>query len=286
MANAGAKKRAAANRKGGIAAARLAAAEKAKELEESESAAPAEQSDEPEVIDQDGSPTGAVPAPLAPPGRKGFAQDRRQPNMRPEDLPEPEDVGEKEGPLDAEEAELFADCETALAEYFVAEATGVKALMNVRARRLYREQFDTFEDYTQDRFDRGRLWAYRQIERYQVSVALGVFPIGNKMLPESQARELAPVLKEHGDEAARQVWSQASDRVGDPAKVTARTIKEVREQAFPTQRRRASAIDPGELLTTGDISADKDTPLPKLATAVREVLPDGGRAAFIKLLRN
>jgi hypothetical protein len=277
-----------AKKKGGIAAARLAAAEKAKALQGVESVVPANQDEAPDVIDQDGSPAAVAitPPPLAPPGRKGFAQDRRQPNMRPEDLPEPEDVGEKEGPLDAEEAELFADCETALAEYFVAEATGVKALMNVQARRLYREQFSTFEEYTQDRFDRGRLWAYRQIERYQVSVALGVFPTGNKMLPESQARELAPVLKEHGTVAARQVWSQASDRAGDPARVTAKAIKEVREQTFPSRRQSAPATDPGNLLTTGELLVDKDTPLPKLAAAVREVLPNGGRTAFINLLRD
>jgi hypothetical protein len=161
-----------------------------------------------------------------------FAQGRRQPNLTLEDLPEPVDVGEKEGPLDEEEVEILGWCDRALSEFFTAELVGVKALLNVQERKLYRDEFDTFEEFVQDRFQRGRLWAYRQIERYQVSLVLGeLFPIGNKMLPESHARELAPVLDDA--DAVQAIYKEAVDSVDGGTKLTAKALRETRERLYP-----------------------------------------------------
>lgn len=163
-----------------------------------------------------------------------FAQGRPQPNMTLDDLPEPVKVDEVDAELDEEERELLRWCDRALAEFFTAELVGVKALMNVQQRKLYRGQFDNFEEFVQDRFERGRLWAYRQIERYEVSVALGeLFPIGNKMLPESQARELAPILKDGDADAVRAVYQQAVSAVDEGSKLTAKTLRQTRETLYP-----------------------------------------------------
>lgn len=64
------------------------------------------------------------------------------------------------------------------------------ALVAIRDKRLYRAEYDTFEDYFQKRWGLGKSHAYRLMEASDVVARLS--PIGDK-LPENeaQARELA-----------------------------------------------------------------------------------------------
>lgn len=165
------------------------------------------------------SHTGAQPA--------VFANGRPQPATQYGDLPEPVDVGDKTGDLDAAEAELFHLCELALDELFTAERVAIRALANIHGRRLYRATHATFEDYCQERFDRGRLWAHRQIEALWVSEAL--FPMGNTVLPTTQSREIAPTLRDHGVEAAQEQYRTTAET----GSVTGKRLRENRPTAKP-----------------------------------------------------
>jgi hypothetical protein len=55
------------------------------------------------------------------------------------------------------------------------EAAG--ALIEIRDSKLYRDTFDTFEDYWRERWQMSRFYAYRLMDAAEVSEAL--LPIGN-----------------------------------------------------------------------------------------------------------
>lgn len=177
--------------------------------------------------------------PPARPERNAGANLARQApaNLQIEDLPDPVDVGDKDGDLDKTEAELLSMCDRAVVEYARAEAVALKALLNVQQRRLYRAEFATFEEYAEHRLSYSRQWAYRQLDRYQVSQILS--PMGDKLLPERQARELAPVLRDNGPDAVKQIWEASVEASAgkDGEKtgvVTGAVLKRVRQQLYPT----------------------------------------------------
>lgn len=169
-----------------------------------------------------------------------FAQGRQQPNLTLQDLPEPVDVGERTGALDAAEQELLAVCERAVDEFETAAAVAAKALANVRDRRLYRQTHGTFEDYVWDRFNRERVWAYRQIDRYEVSRIL--LPGGNTLLPSKQARELAPTLREDGPEAMQRQYEETAAT----GTVTGDRLRETRQRLQLERLRPPGPPQPGE----------------------------------------
>lgn len=220
-----------------------------------------------------------------------YANNRPQPNVQADELPDPEDVGEKTGPLDHDETWLFGRCEQALGEYFVAEHVGLKALLNIQQRKLYREQFPTFEEYAQDRFDKGRQWVYRQLDRYEISKI--VAPAGTKLLPEGHTRYLAPVLHEAGADAVRKVWVEALTEVGvavdteaEPPSnvVTGVVLRRVRQRLYPAKngpkptvpRPRKPSAKPVAQLREAIDDVHEQLDLSKLADEARND-PDGVR---------
>lgn len=60
------------------------------------------------------------------------------------------------------------------------------ALLEIRDRRLYRQNFRTFEAYCRDRWGMNRFYAHRIIDAAEV--ANNLLPIGNIPQTESQAR--------------------------------------------------------------------------------------------------
>lgn len=95
------------------------------------------------------------------------------------------------------------------------------ALQLVRDQRLYREHFDTFEEYVEKRLGYTDRWAHQRIALAQVASQLnhGSVAITN----ERQARAIKPVLRDHGPEVAAEVLREAAD---DDGKLTARSISE------------------------------------------------------------
>jgi DNA N-6-adenine-methyltransferase (Dam) len=76
--------------------------------------------------------------------------------------------------------------------------------MEIRDSRLYRESYDNFQNYCRERWQMSRFYAYRLMDAAEVSDAL--LPIGNIPSTESEARELAPTLKDSGPDVMSEVW--------------------------------------------------------------------------------
>ena len=92
------------------------------------------------------------------------------------------------------------------------------ALSEIRDRRLYRTEYDTFEGYCRVRWRFSRVQAHRLIEAANV---VKMLPVGNTVTSERQARELARAPE--GDRV--EVLRQAIE-AGD-GKVTAELIREI-----------------------------------------------------------
>lgn len=88
-----------------------------------------------------------------------------------------------------------------------------------------------FGDYVKGRWGWDRSYGYRLIDLALVRRALA--PLGQAVVDtvvEAQARELAPVVKHHGDEAARDFVEALRVDAAGGAKVTAAVIRERREK--------------------------------------------------------
>jgi hypothetical protein len=128
------------------------------------------------------------------------------------------------GPLSAEEIADLATCEAALDNLRLAFAVAGKALQVIRDARLYRATHDTFEEYSEQRWDMSRAQAYRLIEAWPLAARLSLSPMGDK-LNERQVRELVPLAGRHGPEAAATVYQAVAE--ADGVRVTAAVLHDV-----------------------------------------------------------
>jgi hypothetical protein len=144
----------------------------------------------------------------------------------------PREVSKAEGDLTPQEQERLALCHRAFANYAEAEAIAIIAMMTVRNERLYRQTHKTFEAFVEEVWQEKKSWVDRRIGQLEVTRALGLEPIGSKLVPESQARELTGLLNEkgRGESAVREVWEQAHK---ESDKVTAKVLREVRDRLYP-----------------------------------------------------
>jgi hypothetical protein len=92
------------------------------------------------------------------------------------------------------------------------------ALLAIRDERLYRKDYDSFDDYCRDRWGMARAHAYRLIEAAQI--VGDVSPIGDIPANEAQARELGKVPTEKRAEA----WQRAVDTAPDGG-ITAQHVR-------------------------------------------------------------
>jgi hypothetical protein len=118
-----------------------------------------------------------------------------------------------------------------------------RALMEIREKRLYREQFTSFEEFVKTEFKMSKPHATRVIGAY--SVVEGLSEAGHKMLPSSErvARELGAVP----EEMRAQVWERAQELVGPDREPDTKSVREaVLEVLPPEQRTRTEEL---ELLT-------------------------------------
>ena len=107
-----------------------------------------------------------------------------------------------------------------------------KALREIRDSKLYRQHFETFEDYCRDRWGFSERRGRQLIDAAQIGT---VVPVEN----EAQARELAPLAD---DEAAIvEVWSDLKAKHGDA--VTAERVKRTVDLRLGRDKREADAAD-------------------------------------------
>jgi hypothetical protein len=94
------------------------------------------------------------------------------------------------------------------------------ALVEIRDRRLYRQNYPNFDAYCRDRWGWSRIHAHRHIEAAELAALL---PIGNTPANEAQARELVPLAKKDPDEASR-LWTDLIQTYGND--LTAARVKQ------------------------------------------------------------
>lgn len=179
-------------------------------------------------------------------------------------LPTPYDVPEDvTRPLTEQERAHLAVCEQALHGFRRSIIVAGKALEIINRARLYRETHATFADYVTDVWEMKRAHAYRMIEGWRPAAL--VSPIGD--INEAQARELAPVLKEHGPEVTVAVYRAVTELRGD-RRVTAADLAEARA-ALPPPRRLASPEQVRDVLTVAaqEGRAPRLAPPPPQSTA-------------------
>lgn len=135
--------------------------------------------------------------------------------------------------LTATEKQLLQDCEADIESGFRQQAIRIRT---IRDQRLYREEFDTFEDYCRSRWSMSKSNANRLIESSKVLDRIQNTPAKandtnwcqtNPTVPlpthESQTRELAKAPEEEQAE----VWQEVVDTTAKP---TAKAIKAVVER--------------------------------------------------------
>lgn len=123
--------------------------------------------------------------------------------------------------MEEEQREMTA-CEAAIDHLRVAFWAAGKALAVICEGRHYRSTYATFEEYVEQRWEMSRAQAYRLIEAWPLAERLGLSPIGDKRLTESQVRALLPVAKKHGEDAAFEVYQAVAE--ADGVRVTAQLL--------------------------------------------------------------
>jgi len=103
-----------------------------------------------------------------------------------------------------------------------------EALLEIREQKLYRADYETFDEFCESEYGFKRAHAYRLIEFADVKASVQMSPIGDKLVRESQARALAPVPEEKRVE----VLTEAAKA---PGPVTAKRI---------TEAARGNGLDP------------------------------------------
>jgi hypothetical protein len=112
-------------------------------------------------------------------------------------------------------------------------ATG-SALKEIRDRKLFREDFQTFEAYVKDRWGFRKSRAYQLIDAADIKADLSTMVDKNPKLSEinteRQLRELASVPAD----SLEKVLGKAAEIAGDEP-MTSKIIKEAREQVLPEE---------------------------------------------------
>lgn len=101
-----------------------------------------------------------------------------------------------------------------------------EALLAIRDARLYRESYDTFEDYCAERWKLSRKRAYDLTAAAQVASTLS--PMGDTPASERVARELAPLRSEPVQ--MREAWEEARVESGDREPTAAIVREKVRDR--------------------------------------------------------
>lgn len=167
--------------------------------------------------------------------------------------------------LPADEAHQLTKCERIIGDGFTTFLKVGLALGEVRDSRLYRAEFESFEDYCDKK------WSLTRTRAYQImSAALTANEVSKKLdtdLNEAQARAIKPVLDEHGADAAAAVISDAHES----GKVTAGAINQAaadRGLVAPrpakvtttTRTTEATKIEHDVDLATGEIASPGSAP--------------------------
>ena len=141
-----------------------------------------------------------------------------------------------------------------------------KALSIIREKRLYREGFNTFEDFCREEFKISRIHASRLIGAFNVVKSLS----DAKQLPTSErvARELASVP----EEIRTKVWDRAQEMAGEGNEPDSKVVREAALEILPPEQR--THVDSLELLTNLRSAERKMRAANQIVTQELDASPD------------
>ncbi len=189
----------------------------------------------------------------------------------------------KTEPLSASEAKRWTACKQQLTDGLQACFDTGLALIEIRDNKLYREEFDSFEQFCQQQYQIGKSYAYRLIQSAEIKMS----PIGDKIQNEAQARAIAQVpetdrlkvlkiAKKSGDATAAAI-AEAAEKVVKNANETAKQVSPIGDKS-PTPEVRKDAIGriiPDGILAEWDRAAKTATHLRSLASQIKCAVEKG-----------
>jgi hypothetical protein len=123
-------------------------------------------------------------------------------------MAEPAEIPTEDEPLTTQQTKRLTTLETVIGKGLGTFIDVGNALSEIRDSRLYRQQFKSFQEYCETRWDMSRQQAYRLIEA--AGVASDLSPNGDT-LNEFQARVLVDVEPEHRLEVFQQAKASAPE---------------------------------------------------------------------------
>ena len=151
--------------------------------------------------------------PLCPNGTRARAIPAKAPELV---------VIEKDACLSKDEREELNECEKVISRHLGAFFEIGMALLKVCQKRLYREQYHSFDQYCREKWEISRMHAYRLVHAAEVHKALS--PIGDIPLPANEA-QIRPLTSLPLEEAQR-AWKLVVKKAGK-SKITAQFVAEV-----------------------------------------------------------
>lgn len=144
-----------------------------------------------------------------------------------------------DAPLTLEELGLLDDCERDITEGLADFLRVGRALMTIADGQLYRNDYQTFEEYCRKRWDLARRTAYQKIQAaktYENVRNYAHFPPQN----EHQVMQLAPLPTK----LQQQAWKQVVDNYqGEPHAITARQVRAVVRELQPPPARGKTLVE-------------------------------------------
>ena len=131
--------------------------------------------------------------------------------------------------MSPDEARELQDCEGIIERGWQTVLEVGWALVTIRDRRLYRDQYKTFEAYSRDKWEYSKTHANRLIGAAQVMKVLT--PIGVNCQRESQLRPLVALVG-LGPEKIPAAWHRAEELAG-PGQITARHVQQAANEFLP-----------------------------------------------------
>lgn len=171
----------------------------------------------------------------------------------------PELVIYEEHSLSEEESHELERCESVINQHLAAFFEVGKALIEIQRKKLYRTQYQTFEEYCHKRWDMSRFYAYRHIQGAEVVGHL--LTIGNIPLPqnEAQVRPLVSLPLKQATKTWMKVLAESEGKTitGKMVEKAARQTVKIKQRASRREKETWQlAVDPlllqaGEFLRKG-----------------------------------
>lgn len=131
------------------------------------------------------------------------------------------------------EHNTLTKCEEAIKRMQAGFAEGGLALTRIRDEKLYREDYDSFEEYCQEKWGWGRQRAYQLIEAAEVKESLPK-SVNNCLQNEAQARALAKVPEAKREEVLKE--AEASGAVTASSITEAAKPKTIKMDVVPVDK--------------------------------------------------